>query len=264
VEIGRGNGELIGELPGHGLRHAPGRDRIGPRVVGVVEDDAVDLGRRLERAFALAVPIDGLVDDERVDDAADRTDVAEGFDAVPTGALYTTRGTPRAKTARTAATTSATTSAAGRPSARARSVEMPWTALACSGISMPGSAIQAPWAMLVPSASIRPTCAVTMRAVSTSMPVVSRSKTPSAFHQSAGTGPTGIGSPDTTASDEAVGAGERSVSVTPRVYEAPPTTPCPVFGTSPTCSQKKACVPRVSVTRPSSSNDGNWAPPKRS
>ncbi|WKK73429.1 hypothetical protein Q0F99_17560 [Rathayibacter oskolensis] len=65
---------------------------------------------------------------------------------------------------------------------------MPWTALAPAGISTPGSASQVVASTGVPEASITPTCAVTIRLVRTSIPVVSRSKTASSSNQRRATG----------------------------------------------------------------------------
>ena len=62
-----------------------------------------------------------------------------------------------------ACTISSTTSQASRPSARARSVEMPCTRAAPSGISMPGSASQSCASTTLPAPSSTPTYAVTMR-----------------------------------------------------------------------------------------------------
>ena len=83
-----------------------------------------------------------------------------------------------ADSARRVCAISATTTSDRRPSARTRSVVMPWTSLAAAGISIPGSASQSQRCSSSPSASRTATHADTMRAVSTSMPVVSRSKTP--------------------------------------------------------------------------------------
>ena len=75
------------------------------------------------------------------------------------------------------------TVSAVRPSARASSVEMPCTALAPSGISISGSASQFHCDCSEPSGSSTAMHADTMRLVSVSTPVVSRSKTASRVSQ---------------------------------------------------------------------------------
>ncbi len=91
-----------------------------------------------------------------------------------------TSGKPRSNTLRIAARISGTTSKGERPNRRARSVVMPCTRAAPSGIAMPGSTIQSLRSTTAPVSSITPTWAVTIRAVVVSTPVVSRSNTPSA------------------------------------------------------------------------------------
>ena len=84
VQVGDGHVELVGVLLGQRLGDPAGGDGVRAGVVRVIERHAVDTGGGLERALALAVAVDRLVDHQRVDDAADLGDVAERLDAVPT------------------------------------------------------------------------------------------------------------------------------------------------------------------------------------
>ena len=64
----RVGGQPVGEPLGEGLGDAPGRDGVGGRLVRAVEPHGVVLGDDLERALAPALPVERLVDDERIDD----------------------------------------------------------------------------------------------------------------------------------------------------------------------------------------------------
>ena len=128
------------------LGDATGGDGIGAGVVGVRELDAVVGGRRGERALAAAVPVDGLVDDERVDD---RPGAGQGSVAVALGLALEERevvgGVVRHDRQAAARAVGERVDDLGdgdrrpaTPSRRARSVLTPWMSDARGGDLDPG------------------------------------------------------------------------------------------------------------------------------